>query len=214
MSTQPVHSDYEDLFSESLKQLESPTPAVVQDPSLFPAAQGALRMIALGVPVAPIVKPGQKHPSLEDFQNLATTAEAQVREWIPQFPVHNWLALARPDGVCFIDEDQSERIHKLYFEKYGEAYPSTRTTQSQTDHRQSCWLQTNRTRALGNRAQRAFRDGMLSFRQSNQYCLVEGSHLNPSEDNGPNHRDYICVDNSPIAPMPDKLVDLIESLID
>lgn len=188
--------------------------ALWESPSLFPAAQGALRMIELGVPVAPIVKPGEKYPPLKGFDKSATTDEAQVREWIRQFPEHNWLALARPDGVCFIDEDQSERLHKLYFEKYGEPYPRTRTTQSQKDHRQSCWLQTDRTRALGNQAQRAFRDGILSFRQNNQYCLIEGSHLNPSEDNGPNHRDYICLDEPRIIPMPDNLVDLIESLLD
>lgn len=187
-------------------------PADIFDVDVVLSADGALNTIRLGIPVAP-VKGGEKYPPIPDFPNVATTDIAKVTAWIRERPTCNWLSLATPDGVCFIDEDQSARLHSLYEEKYGEPYPRTRTTQSQNDHRQSAWKQTDRTRALGNQAQRSFLDGMMSFRQDGQYCMCQGSHLNPGPENGPTPREYVLVDDSPIAIMPDKLMDLIESLL-
>jgi hypothetical protein len=173
---------------------------------------GALNTARLGVPVAP-AKCGEKTPAITNYQNLATTDQRQIKIWAEEHPYCNWLALAKPDGVCFIDEDQAEKFRALYEEKYGEAFPRTRTTQSRAGHKQSIWKQTDRTRAFGNQVQSAFQDRMLSFRQNNQYCMAQGSHLNASPENGPTPRDYDLVDDSPIAEMPDKLMDLLESLL-
>ncbi len=198
-----------DLFDDDVPTVETNAPASLPTP-----LNGGLRMARLGVPIAPI-KAGEKFPPISGFQILATTDETQIMAWANEqrWLNCNWLALARPEGFCFIDEDQSARFRKMYEEKYGESFPQTRATQSQTDHKQSVWKQTDRTRALGNRVQGDFLDRMLSFRQDRHYCVCEGSHLNPSELNGPNHRDYLLVDDFPILEMPDKLVDFIESLI-
>lgn len=174
---------------------------------------GALNTARLNIRVAP-VKTGMKFPPINDFPNLATTDEKRITEQAIARPDYsNWLALAESNGICFIDEDQSKKLHTLYEQKYGEPYPKTRATQSQVDHRQSYWRQTDRTRSFGNRVQGDFLDQLLSFRQNNQYCMAEGSRLNPSADNGPVPREYILVDDSPIAEMPEKLMDLIESLL-
>jgi hypothetical protein len=191
-----------------------PEPEVQPVLPVSTSLRGALTGARLGIRVAPVTE-GEKFPPIHDFPTLATTDESQIMAWAKErrWLNSNWLALATPDTVCFIDEDQSARLRALYQERYNEAFPSTRTTQSQNDHCQSIWKQTERTRALGNRAQGAFLDGMLSFRQDGNYCIAEGSHLNASPINGSEPRDYILVDDSPIAEMPDKLVDLIESLL-
>jgi len=167
--------------------------------------EGALRMAALGVKVAPIAA-RKKFPPIEDFPNLATVEGAQINKWAGERPNCNWLALATTDTVCFIDEDQSDVLHALYQEKFNQPFPVTRTSESQPNHKQSCWLQTDRTRAFGNRIQGDFKDGMLSFRQRNEYCLVEGS-IHPITG-----KPYLS-NGAPIISMPDTVMELLESLV-
>jgi len=174
--------------------------------------EGALIMAELGVPVAPVAA-NAKYPPIAGFPKLATTDKAQIDTWAQERPNCNWLALARPEGVCFIDKDDVAKLHALYQEKYGEAWPRSLRTRSQNNHEQEWWKQTDRTRAFENQAQSSFKDRMLSFRQDGQYCLVAGSHLEPSSENGPVARDYELVDASVIAVMPDRLMDFIESLL-
>jgi hypothetical protein len=183
------------------KQIETIVPSAVAITPL----EGALRMARLGVRVA-WVTAKKKYPPMNDFPNLATTDEMQISKWAAERPNCNWLALATPDTVCFIDEDQSAALHALYEEKFRQPFPLTRTTESQKDHKQSCWLQTDRTRAFGNRVQGDFRNGMLSFRQRNEYCLVEGS-IHPITNLPYKSND------APIIEMPDTVMDLLESLI-
>lgn len=174
---------------------------------------GALRMIALGVPVAPIQVLGKKFPPIEDFPNLATTNEVQVNQWAQQMIGCNWACVARSDEYCFLDEDDSDRIRALYEKTFEEAFPRTWTTESQPGHRQSAWKQTDATRKLGNRVQQHFKDGIASFRQNGEYVLAAMSHLNPDAEKGTGHRDYMVVDDSPIVAMPENLIDLIYSLL-
>lgn len=184
-----------------------PPPPVSNDRGEFANGplQGALKMAAQGTPVAP-VKAREKAPPISNFPNLATTDRVQILDWSENqlWRDCNWLVLAKPDGVCFVDEDDTDRLRTLYEQRYNEPYPDTRSTESRPGHRQSCWRQTDRTRAFGNHVQNDFVDKMLSFRQSNEYCLCEGSvHPSGSIYQG---------NDKPILEMPDKLMDLIESL--
>jgi hypothetical protein len=210
----PTTEDGLDTFDDLFASHSAATVPLATKAPEKPALQGALHAALRGVRVAP-VEPNAKRPRIKDFPLLATTDEKRIREWDSQFPNCNWLALATGDTVCFIDEDQSARFRALYEKAYSESFPRTLTTESQPDHRQSCWKQTDQTRAILNLAQSLFQDRMISFRQSNQYCLVAGSHLDDRPENGPicKHRDYVLADDSPIAEMPDKLADLIKSLL-
>jgi Bifunctional DNA primase/polymerase, N-terminal/Protein of unknown function (DUF3987) len=167
--------------------------------------EGALNTIKRDIPVAPVASRDKK-PPIPNFQNIATTDKAQVIAWNSERKDCNWLALAKPDGVCFIDKDATKRLHALYEQFAGEPWPGSFHTQSQDDHQQGYYWQTPRTRAFGNRVQDDFQDRMLSFRQDRQYCLTQGS-VHPSGSI------YTCVDDSPIIPMPDKLMDFLEFLL-
>jgi Bifunctional DNA primase/polymerase, N-terminal/Primase C terminal 1 (PriCT-1) len=204
MNTQPV-----DMSTIGIMQV--PSPAVAPAVSSAPL-DGALRMIALGVPVA-WTKAGEKEPPMPDFPTLATTSKELVMRWATQRPGCNWICVARPNEYCFLDEDDSARIRTEYERVYGEPFPKTWTTESQAGHRQSIWKQTDATRKLGNKTQGSFRDAIMSFRQDGQYVLAAMSHLNPDTKKGTGHRDYVVVDESPIIEMPDSVVELIYSFL-
>lgn len=166
----------------------------------------ATRAAEMGFLVIPIT-PGQKFPPLlSGFQHKATSDLNQIAQWAQQYPQANAGAMATPDGHIFLDEDNAPRIHELYREKYGEDYPRTYTTESRPGHRQTAWLQTNASRALGNATQGTTKELVMSVRQKNYYVMVAGSiHPDTKEP-------YRVVDDSPIIPMPDKLVDFIKWL--
>jgi hypothetical protein len=176
----------------------------------------ALRAIARGQRVLPIAV-GGKNPLIKWVTeptpvNLDTTsqwsehAEAWVKECAAKFPDANVCVVAKPSEFCFIDEDASDAFRSGYEEFAGEALPRTFTTESRPNHKQSHWLQTDKTRSCGNIAQVVI-DGkqMMSFRQDNLYVLSEGSR-HPS---GPI---YLIVDEHPAIAMPDKLVEYMQGL--
>jgi hypothetical protein len=174
--------------------------------------EGALHTIGLRIPVAPVAA-NAKYPPIPNFQNLATTDESQILAWAQEKPNCNWLALAKSDGFLLLDKDDVAALHSLYRARYGEDWPLAYRTRSQANHEQEYWKQTDRTRAFGNRVQGAFMNRLLSFRQNDLYCMAEGSHLEPSKENGPAPRDYELADASAIREMPDRLMDFIESLL-
>lgn len=166
----------------------------------------ATRAAKLGIPVFPC-RPCTKIPQIKQFQILATTNLAQIAYWGERFPNCNVGGLARRDDLLFLDEDDSERIRALYEQATGEAYPRTRTTESRPGHRQSAWRQTDKTRALlKNIVQGDTKDGMFSVRFDRELVLLDGS-IHPTTG-----LPYVLVDDSPIVPMPDKLVEFIASL--
>lgn len=209
-------AELDDLFGESTTHeaatLKSPTLEKPAAPIVFSPLDGALAEARNGVRVG-WVRSGQKFPPVPNFPNVATTDEAQIKSWAKERPNCNFLGLATPEAVCYVDKDATRKLHALYEEKYKEPYPLAHRTTSQDDHEQECWKQTARTRAFGNRVQADFRDGMLSFRQNNEYVLLLGSHLDADPQKGTPARDYKLVDDSPIVEMPDRLMDFFESLL-
>lgn len=133
--------------------------------------------------------------------------KSHSQEWIEEcaakFPQAAACVIAKPDEFCFIDEDESEQFRKGYEAFAGESFPRTFTSESRPNHRQSHWLQTDATRRLGNVPQSNL--VIVSFRQNNLYVLSEGSPH-------PSGTFYRIVDDSPVVPMPAKLVAFIESL--
>jgi len=205
MSAQPF-----DFKSLGIMQVPdtTPAPAAMPAPAVNAPLEGALRMISLGVPVAPVTAGDKKWP-IKGFPTLATTDRAQVLMWANEQPNCNWACVARSDEYCFLDEDDSERIRAEHKRVYDREFPKTLTTESRPGHRQSIWKQTDATRKLGNKGQDAFVDEIMSFRQNGEYVMAAMSHLNPDAKKGTGHRDYVVVDDSPIMGMPDSVLELI-----
>ena len=206
---------------ESLDDLLAPVnrPSAIQTPentgASKPGYEGflsiALRCIARGQRPLPIIV-GAKNPAIKWKDTVIDTASTEAwgklaRPWVDEyaanFPDAAVCVIAKPNEFLFIDEDESESFRSGYEAWSGEKYPSTFTTESRPDHRLSHWLQTDKTRAMGNISQRLL--GVLSVRQNNLYVLAEGS---PHPTGG----FYRTIDSTPAIPMPDKLVEYILSL--
>jgi hypothetical protein len=69
----------------------------------------ALRNAARGFRVMPIKG---KDAFLRNWPVLATTDEAQIREWARQFPNHNCGIAAGPD-IAIVDSDRVSRLKEL-----------------------------------------------------------------------------------------------------
>jgi hypothetical protein len=171
----------------------------------------AMRAHARGQRVLPI-RVGAKSPSMSwkgsviDTDNRVQWKDHSlqwIQECVAKFPDDAVCVIAKPEEFCFIDEDSSDEFRQSYEKFAGEPFPRTFTTESRPNHRQSHWLQTDATRELGNVPQV---NGLaFSFRQNNQYVLSEGSPH-------PKGTFYDVFDGSPIAPMPDKLVEYMRRL--
>jgi hypothetical protein len=157
--------------------------------------------------VLPIVV-GGKNPSIKwkgtpfDLSSVEEWSN-QVREWIDslaaQFPEFNCAVVAKPNERLFIDEDDSETFRQGFEAWSGEAFPRTYTTSARPNRCQSHWLQTDAARQMGNVSQQA----TFSVRQHNLYVLTEGSQHKNGVDI------YKVVDDSPVVPMSEKLVEYI-----
>jgi len=173
----------------------------------------AMRAHSRGQRVLPI-QVGAKNPTMkwkgtaidtDSNEQWAEHSKQWIRELAEQYPDAAACVLAKPYEYCFIDEDASDELRRGYEAFAGEPFPPTFTTESQPNHRQSHWLQTDATRACRNIAQE---NGLIfSFRQHNLYVLSEGA---PHPKGG----FYRIVDNTAAVPMPDKLVEYMRRLRD
>jgi hypothetical protein len=138
------------------------------------------------------------------YEEWAKIAPHWIEEQAAKFQNANAAAIMKPDENCAIDEDSDD--FRTGFETWsGQSFPRTFTTSARAGHRQSHWLQTDKTRSLGNVGQDSLVVG--SMRQHNLYVLAEGSQYKDGV------RYYDVADDSPIALMPDKLVEYIKHLI-
>src|SRR5579859_984859 len=64
----------------------------------------ALPLIRRGIAVVP-TQPGLRYPNFPEWQNLATTNEAQVRAWGKENPAYNCVSVAKFGGVGMFDID-------------------------------------------------------------------------------------------------------------
>jgi hypothetical protein len=180
-------------------------------------SESAFRMLAYAAVlrgegrVLPIAV-GGKNP-LISWKNssfdLASEAEwaPQIPQWVEtlaaQFPDANVAVVAKPNEKLFIDEDASAEFRAGFELWSGEQFPQTYATSARANRLQSHWLQTDRTRAMGNIMQGGT-SADISVRQHNMYVLSEGSR----HKNGVDF--YKSVGGPVILPMPDKLVDYLE----
>jgi hypothetical protein len=118
----------------------------------------ALRCIGRGQRPLPITV-GAKIPAIKwkgTAIDTASTEEWAKLAWLwvdghaASFSHAAVCVIAKPDEFLFIDEDDSEKFRAGYQEWSGQKYPSTYTTESRPNHRQSHWLQTDKTRSMGN----------------------------------------------------------------
>src|SRR6266404_5893533 len=162
------------------------------------------------------IQVGGKNPIIkwahEPIHNASTAEWEQLyTAWIDELAVKfsnaNACTVARADENLYIDEDLSSEFRKGYEVFAGEPFPRTHTTSGRPNRCQSGWLQTDYSRAkLWNITQGKTRDQMFSLRFHNMYVISEGSlHKTGSV--------YAPVDNSPLVPIPDKLVDYILSCV-
>ena len=175
--------------------------------ALDSVARGEKRVIPIAI--------GAKKPLIKWAEldiNTATTDEwdglflAWIYELGKQFPDANCATIAKDTERLFIDEDESERFRQGYEKFTGKPFPKTFTTSARQNRCQSHWLQTDRTRQLGNVSQASTLDAMISVRQHNLYVLAAGSTHKNGVDT------YKIVDDTDAIPMPDDMVDYIVSI--
>ena len=161
----------------------------------------ALAMAARGAPVIPLA-PGDKFPPAAmkgwSENRSESTDPKQLETWAKDFPTGNCGAVCRPDGLLILDDDADFFLAAM-------ATVRTLTVESRPGHRQYYFWQSERSRKLGNVTQGL--GGPFSVRSSGYYGLAPGS-VHPET-----HQPYCIVQDAPIVPVPDLLIDVIENAV-
>ena len=184
-----------------------PTPNF-RDIAMAAVARGETRILPILVGGKnPIIK--WAHLQIHDVSPAEW--QTQYTKWIEElaaaYPNANACTVARADEHLYIDEDKSDEFRKGFEAFAGEPFPRTHTTSARPNRRQSGWKQTEYSRKmLWNIVQGKTKDQMFSIRFHNLYVLAEGSVH-------PKGTTYTAVDDSPLMPIPDALVDYILSLV-
>jgi len=159
-------------------------------------------LAARGLPVVP-VESGTKRCKLPNWPNLASTAGPVLEEWDRLYPSANVGCVAKPDGAAILDCDTPGLLERIEKET-GQTIPTTLLVRSAG---RSCphvyFLQTERSRAIGNRKAAS----LFDFKVSNSYVVGPGSAIVTAD--GP--RTYDILVDAPLAPFPDWLGDWIEA---
>lgn len=197
----PFDEDYDEIMAQAQSQ-----PSRFRGIAQRSAARGGSRILPIAV--------GGKNPLVEWKQTVLNSATKQEWEKIAQqnidelaerFPDANACVVAKPEELIFIDCDSMQEFRAGYEAYTGEQFPVTFTTSARDNRCQIHFEQTDKTRAMGNVHQFAVDGVDLSVRQNNLYVLAEGSVH-------PTGAVYKAIVDAPIAPMPDKMVDFIQSL--
>jgi putative DNA primase/helicase len=172
----------------------------------------------LGIPVFPL-KPGKKEPiaSMTDWPDLASTDLNQIAVWNAENPDYNCGLVAKPDGIVILEFDIAKGM-PLAAQKMGQEVPKTRVHISGKGFGHWVFLQTDRTRTIGNRsvnlpdicedpkcekAGQVHHHEWFSFRQNNRYVVGPGSIH-------PNGNEYgVARDVAPL-PCPEWVCDFVE----
>lgn len=159
----------------------------------------------LGIPVFPLMSGTKIPPSGLHWDKEASSDLNKVAEWNQANSNYNVGLAALPDGgFCFLEFDVEGGM-KAAAREMGEKTPTTRVQQSGKGFAHFIFRHTERSRKIGNRSVN-LPDGheWFSFRASNKYLVGAGS-LHP---NGEYYKTIRDVDP---APIPDWLLDWIES---
>jgi P4 family phage/plasmid primase-like protien len=157
----------------------------------------ATPLIAMGLRVIPVT-PHDKDCKLVGWPKLATTDPAQVEAWNCENPNFNVGVMASPDSVCILDDDAGDLAEQVLRDT-GREIPSTYTVRTRKGHHYY-FLPTDASRALGNR-----REGMLLDFQENRRYVVGANSIHSTGII------YKVVNDAPLAPIPDVVVEWIGS---
>ena len=154
----------------------------------------ATTLTCRNIPVVPVA-PGEKACKHQNWPSLATTDVDQVGVWNAINADYNTAAVCLPDGICVLDADSPD------LEKLLPQLPDTFTVRSAGKGLPHYYfLQTARSRALGNRSAK----GLFDFQQSRKYVVGPGSVL---AETG---RTYDITNQADLVEIPDWLCDWIE----
>jgi hypothetical protein len=158
----------------------------------------------MGIPIFPLL-PREKRPpaSLSDWPNVATTNIAQIEAWNAENPDFNCALVAQPSGIVILEFDVANGMANAAREM-NQPLPKTRVHISGGGFGHYIFLQTDRSRALGNRQAKKPEGGeWFSFRQNRMYVVGPGSVH-------PNGNEYGVARDVPPIPLPDWLADWVE----
>lgn len=157
----------------------------------------ALPLIQRGIPVVP-ARPGQRASTLPDWPNLATTNPAVVEQWDKEYPDWNLVCVPKCETIAILDIDNLTAAQELGLPEI----PDTLT--SKTPHGfHHFFLHTDNSRALGNRDVKNGVGTIAEFKSHNKSVCAPGCRR---DDGGL----YKLIDESPLAPVPDALVEWME----
>jgi putative DNA primase/helicase len=149
----------------------------------------ASRNAERGFKVHPL-HPRDKRPLLKDWPSLATSDKAQIEIWAEQFRQANCGVIV--DGArCVLESDALDRFQQLL----GLPLPRTFTVQARENRPHFYFLQTEKSRELGN----CDLAGIFEFKQDRRFVVAEGS-------THPTGAIYRVIDASPEIAIPDWLV--------
>ena len=134
--------------------------------------------------------PRDKRPLLKDWPALATSDKAQIETWAKQFPDAN-CGVVVDSTRCVLESDALDTFQQLL----GMPLPRTFTVQARENRPHLYFLQTEKSRELGN----CDLAGIFEFKQDRRFVVAEGS-------THPTGAIYKVIDASPEIAIPDWLV--------
>jgi len=155
----------------------------------------ALPMAQRGVRQVPSLNPRDRFPGPKGWPQLASTGEAQILAWSSNgYADYNSCSVA-DDNIAIIDVDNDSRAEAL-----GMPAKKTFAVQTPSGGFHLYYKQTERSRALGNRAI----PGVVEFKCHSAGVAAPGS----IRDDKPG--EYTIYKDAPIADFPNELVDWLE----
>ncbi len=146
-----------------------------------------------------------------DPLEMASSSPVQIHRWAEQEPEANVCvyAIQEKDGLCFLDKDGKRDLRAAYEEETGKKFPKTLLVRSSVvdGNEKGHWyfLQSPRTLTFESNISESATGGWFSFRVKNEYVCSVGS-IHPVTK-----KPYVIVEDYPILPMPDDLLDWLQA---
>jgi len=153
----------------------------------------ALRNAARRFRVHPL-HPKQKIPMLTGWTEQATTDAATIERWAQQFPDANCGAAVGPN-LCVLESDDALELHRMLEPV---TIPATFTVQARENRPHYYFRPTVKSLEIGNRTL----PSVFEFKAHGLQVVAEGS-------THPSGAIYRVIDESPIVPIPDDLMDAL-----
>ena len=143
------------------------------------------------------VPPREKGCKLADWPELATSDVEQIQQWEQEQPDGNYGVVCTPDTIVVLDAD-NPGLRSHIERQTNRDFPNTLSVGSSKGYHYY-FLQTDRTRAIGNRKV----GGMFDLQSDRKYVVGPAS-VHPSG------KRYTILNNTDIVPMPDWLAEYLD----